>query len=197
MQEKSNDCGMVDGKFVVGAGFLKSYVAYARAQVVSKLDASAEQHLKDFYVLTRKEANEVQSNSEGSVIKITVRQLESLVRLTESLAKMRLQKLATSEDAKEAIRLYNVATVDAIKSGVVDSAPSSGQEKGILELEEQIERKLPLGTQVRTANLVAALTAQGHDEALIERAMLVMSKRGVLRYMSHKRYVTRKTTFQR
>eukprot|EP00754_Rhynchopus_humris_P018582 Rhum_TRINITY_DN14606_c4_g1::Rhum_TRINITY_DN14606_c4_g1_i1::g.104122::m.104122/K02209/MCM5, CDC46; DNA replication licensing factor MCM5 len=178
----------------VSVEVLKSYIAYARAQVVTKLDGGAEEHLKDYYVQTRKAANEVQKDEDSSVIRITVRQLESLVRLTESLAKMRLQKQATSEDAKEAIRLYNVATVQAIQSGVVDASLSGGQEKDILELEEKIERKLPLGTQIRTMDLVRTLQAQGHDEAIIERTMLVMSKRGVLQYMSHKRYVTRKST---
>eukprot|EP01064_Diplonema_japonicum_P014810 TRINITY_DN22502_c0_g1_i1.p1 TRINITY_DN22502_c0_g1~~TRINITY_DN22502_c0_g1_i1.p1 ORF type:complete len:776 (+),score=132.69 TRINITY_DN22502_c0_g1_i1:64-2328(+) len=170
---------------------LKSYVAFCRSNIISKLDKDAEEHLKNFYVQTRKDANDMQKNEDNSIIKITVRQLESLVRITESLARMRCSTRATKADAEEAVRLYRVATVDAIKSGLVENAFSSMQEEEMIQLEQKIEAKLPLNSRVRTAMLVSVLTAQGNEEGLIEKALNVMSRRGIITYQSHKRYLTR------
>ena len=46
----------------------------------------------------------------GNVITATPRQLESMIRLSESLAKMRLDSEVRVKDVKEAARLINVAT---------------------------------------------------------------------------------------
>ena len=45
-----------------------------------------------------------------NVVTATPRQLESMIRLSEALAKMRLANTVTVEDVKEAARLINVAT---------------------------------------------------------------------------------------
>jgi DNA replication licensing factor MCM5 len=44
-------------------------------------------------------------------------QLEAIVRLSESLAKMRLSQQATEEDVDEALRLFKYSTIDAIRTG--------------------------------------------------------------------------------
>ena len=46
----------------------------------------------------------------ANVVTATPRQLESMSRLSEALAKMRLASTVTVEDVKEAARLINVAT---------------------------------------------------------------------------------------
>ena len=46
----------------------------------------------------------------ANVVTATPRQLESMIRLSEALAKMRLAPTVTVEDVKEAARLINVAT---------------------------------------------------------------------------------------
>ena len=45
------------------------------------------------------------------------RQLEAIVRMSESLAKMRLAPFATEADVDEALRLFQVSTLDAAMSG--------------------------------------------------------------------------------
>lgn len=45
------------------------------------------------------------------------RQLEAIVRIAESLGKMRLQPFATEADVEEALRLFQVSTLDAAMSG--------------------------------------------------------------------------------
>ena len=53
----------------------------------------------------------------GNVVTATPRQLESMIRLSEALAKMRLASEVTVEDVKEAARLINVATQRVVVEG--------------------------------------------------------------------------------
>ena len=45
------------------------------------------------------------------------RQLEAIIRISESLAKMRLAPFATEADVDEALRLFQVSTLDAASNG--------------------------------------------------------------------------------
>ena len=45
------------------------------------------------------------------------RQLEAIIRISESLAKMRLQAFATEADVEEALRLFQVSTLNAAMTG--------------------------------------------------------------------------------
>ncbi len=46
----------------------------------------------------------------SQTVPITVRQLEALVRISESLAKMHLRPEVTQDDVREAIRLFQAST---------------------------------------------------------------------------------------
>lgn len=56
-------------------------------------------------------------NKQSSGIPITVRQLEAVIRISESLAKMQLAPFATETHVNEALRLFQVSTLDAANSG--------------------------------------------------------------------------------
>ena len=73
-----------------------------------------------------------QGGNKGTIA-ITVRQLEAIIRLTESLAKMHFRSLATREDVEEAIRLFRVSTMDAISSGLQVLGRPGGLWRGALE----------------------------------------------------------------
>jgi len=77
---------------------LKKYVAYVRRFVRPILSDEAVVRLQDYYVDLRKRAA-------GGSVPLTARQLEGLVRLSESSAKLRLSERAELEDAERAIRL--------------------------------------------------------------------------------------------
>ena len=55
------------------------------------------------------------------VVPITVRQLEAVVRIAESLARMQLVPTATEAHVRRALDLFTVSTMDAVRSGVVES----------------------------------------------------------------------------
>ncbi len=52
-----------------------------------------------------------------SLVSFFIRQLEALVRISESLAKMRLAPFANETDVDEALRLFHVSTLSSAGSG--------------------------------------------------------------------------------
>lgn len=78
---------------------LRKYISYAR-NIKPVLTEEAMQRLKDFYLTMR-----AASETEGSPIAITARQLEALVRLAEARARVACRKEILAEDAEAAIAI--------------------------------------------------------------------------------------------
>lgn len=80
--------------------FIRKYVAYAREKYKPELSEEAGKILKNFYIKTRKKAEE-----SNAAIPITLRQFEALIRLAEASAKIQLSSVVRKEDAQRAIKL--------------------------------------------------------------------------------------------
>ena len=83
----------------ISPDLLKKYITYAKG-VRPTLTPEAVQRLNDFYLAMRSA-----SESEGSPVAITARQLESLVRVAEAHARSALRKEVKAEDAEAAIAI--------------------------------------------------------------------------------------------
>lgn len=82
---------------------------------------------------------------------ILFRQLEAIVRISESLAKMRLQPFATETDVDEALRLFQVSTLDAAMSGGLSGAEGFTPEEELAEVrrvEAALKKRFAIGSQV-------------------------------------------------
>lgn len=102
-------------------GLLRDYIAYAREHVQPKLTDEAQQRLIQAYVDMRK------IGSGRGQISAYPRQLESLIRLAEAHAKVRLSQKVENVDVEEAWRLHR----EALKQSATD--PLSGKiDVGIL-----------------------------------------------------------------
>lgn len=77
---------------------LKDYIAYARAYIQPRISESAGQSFIEAYVEMRK------VGSGRGQVSAYPRQLESLIRLAEAHAKMRLSETVDVEDVQEARR---------------------------------------------------------------------------------------------
>ncbi|MFO7793077.1 MAG: minichromosome maintenance protein MCM [Candidatus Saliniplasma sp.] len=95
--------------------FLKKYVSYAKT-VNPVMTDEAREELEKFYLDIRA------SGGNEDAIPITARQLESLVRLSESSARAHLRKKVTTEDAKRAINVtrYFLNEVASTSEGGLD-----------------------------------------------------------------------------
>lgn len=84
---------------------LRKYIAYARKYVSSPtLSNEAKEMLQHFFI-------ELRSNNLSYGIPITVRQLESSIRLAQARAKVELREEVTAKDAYEVIELLNFSLV--------------------------------------------------------------------------------------
>jgi replicative DNA helicase Mcm len=83
----------------VDAELLRKYVSFAKS-IKPELSMGALNRLSDFYLAMRSA-----SESEGSPVAITARQLESLVRISEARARVALRKEVSAEDAEAAIAI--------------------------------------------------------------------------------------------
>ena len=77
------------------------YIAHAQT-INPRLTDAAIRIIKEFYLAARDEGKD---SSGAQPIGITTRQLESMVRLTEASARLRLSKIATKADAQRAVRV--------------------------------------------------------------------------------------------
>ena len=91
--------------------FLRKYIAYAKRTIHPQLDEDAKSEILNYYTNERQsfgkedQSNFEQSDSE-SIIPITARALEALIRLTEAHSRMHLREIATPEDAKVALAVF-------------------------------------------------------------------------------------------
>ncbi|KAJ9465720.1 DNA replication licensing factor MCM2 [Diplonema papillatum] len=82
--------------------FLQRYILYARSCVQPRLEQVDIQRLVKFYVDLRDDSH----MSYDSGVKIVVRHLESICRLSEAYAKMRLSPYVREDDVNRAIALF-------------------------------------------------------------------------------------------
>jgi DNA replication licensing factor MCM5 len=172
--------------------FLKRYIEYARAMCKPRVGERAMRMLEDSYVKYREEMRERKRTGGHAAVPITVRQLEAIVRISESLAKMCLQSTVTEEHVQEALRLFEVSTIDAARSGVADMVVLSAEQREELQVvETQIRQKLAIGATMSKRHLIDDLSRIGVNEWAVTRALLVMTQRGDVAERAEGRRVTR------
>lgn len=170
---------------------LKKFITYCRSRCAPRLSPDAARALQDFYVGVRDDVRRRSGGgTEETTIPVTVRQLEALVRISESLAKMRLQPEASAEHVREAVRLFSVSTMNAAQDGGTQGLFGGFHEKA-QEVEQSINRTLRIGARVETSALYSRLEAQGYNPNAIQRAIRAMVQKGALRQLSQYKFVAR------
>lgn len=89
---------------------LRDFISYARENIHPTLSDEATLQLLESYLELRNPPGGNVGNNGSRTISATPRQLESLIRTSEALAKMRYSQVVTRQDAEEAVRLLKVAT---------------------------------------------------------------------------------------
>jgi DNA replication licensing factor MCM4 len=109
------------GQEILPIEFLTSYISYARSKIQPRISPEAHRQLVDSYIEMRKLGEDVRASERR--ITATTRQLESMIRLSEAHAKMRLSETVTREDVQEAVRLIKSALKQAAtdaRTGLID-----------------------------------------------------------------------------
>jgi DNA replication licensing factor MCM5 len=132
----------------------------------------------------------------ASTVPITVRQLEAIVRISESLAKMTLNSETTPEHVTEAMRLFKVSTLNAAQndaSGTSSLASlTAEQAKEVLKIEEQIQRMVAIGSVVPTKKLQDDFVLkQGCSPLNVHRALQILVSRGEFAHLNQQKHLKR------
>ena len=172
---------------------LKKYIAFAKATCTPLIGADAMEALAAYFTKIRAEARNIIFSGEGtSTAHLTVRQLESLVRMTEALAKMELSKVAQLHHAEEAIRLFEKSTMEAAQQKSLSSSISPAEHARVLLIEKAIKHALLVGFSQPTFKLIKYLKDQGYERKHVHFAIYGMCRRGELQLKNNRQVVYRK-----
>lgn len=132
---------------VLPVEFLTAYISYARTNVHPKITEPAQKALVDAYVEMRALGADIRSQERR--ITATTRQLESMIRLAEAHAKMRLSAEVTANDVQEAVRLIKSALKQAAtdaRTGLIDmSLLTEGTSSGDRRRKDDLKRAVLAG----------------------------------------------------
>ncbi|NCN99159.1 AAA family ATPase [Candidatus Pacearchaeota archaeon CG10_big_fil_rev_8_21_14_0_10_35_219] len=168
---------------VIEPNLLRKYIAYAK-RLSPKLTDTAVEEIKDFYITLRNQSG--RTDTDIKPIPITARQLEAIIRLSESCARIRLSETVGGEDAKRAIDLlkfslsqvgYDEETqtfdIDRITTGI--SSSKRGKIIHVKETISQLESRL--GKLIPLEELQKELQ-DSMTETELEEAITQLSKSG-------------------
>lgn len=165
----------------IDAVTLKKFVGFCRDRCAPRLSDEAAAMLSGQYVHIRSGVRQSlrERPNEAQVIPITVRQLEALVRISESLAKMRLSAEATPADVEEAIRLFKTSTLAASQSSpmLMGGAGASAEVK---KAEEFLKRRMGIRMTVNAKRVLEEAQSQGYAVEAVQRAIAAMVMRSEL-----------------
>jgi DNA replication licensing factor MCM4 len=123
---------------------LTNYISYARNSVTPTLSQEASKELVNSYVEMRKLGEDIRASERR--ITATTRQLESMIRLSEAHAKMRLAESVTVSDVKEAARLIRTAiaeyATDPVTGRIDMDLINTGQSSGDRRQRRDLQREL-------------------------------------------------------
>ncbi|KAK4670409.1 minichromosome maintenance protein 5 [Podospora pseudopauciseta] len=161
---------------------MRRYISYCKSRCAPRLSDAAAEKLSSHFVAIRKQvhASELEANARSS-IPITVRQLEAIVRITESLAKLSLSPVATEEHVDEAIRLFLCSTMDAVNKGSNQGSRELNEE--VARVESELKRRLAIGWSTSLASLRREMVEnKGYSEAALNRALMMMQRRDTIMF---------------
>ncbi|RKP39571.1 MCM2/3/5 family-domain-containing protein [Dimargaris cristalligena] len=186
----ANPADQVEGEIDVSK--MKRYVTYCKSKCAPRLSTEAAEKLSSHFVQLRSQIHSMErDNNERSSIPITVRQLEAIIRISESLAKMALAPIATEEHVEEALRLFRASTIDAVQTGQVEGVTRAELQAEVQQIEKTVRRRLVLGSTVSTRALKDQFLREGYTEHAFERALNILVRQDTLSFSNQRLTVRR------
>merc|ERR1712226_51621 len=190
------DKNSMDDKEELDINTLKRFICYCRSKCGPRLDDSGCEKLSNRYCQMRSGAGDMERETgKRGAIPLTVRQLEAVIRISESQAKMKLKSFAGEDEVDEALRLFQVSTLDAAMSGNLDGAEGFTSDKDFAELqriEKQLKRRFLVGSQVSEQTIVRDLSGNQHlPERQVKRVLHAMITRGEVEHRMQRKLLYR------
>ncbi|KAH6572507.1 hypothetical protein BASA62_003334 [Batrachochytrium salamandrivorans] len=185
--------GAPEGEFDIQK--MRSYIGYCKSKCAARLSKEAAEKLSSYFVEMRQRVRtmdaDAASSKTKSAIPITIRQLEAIIRVAESLAKMALSPVATEMHVDEAIRLFNHSTMSAIQSGMVEGFSRGKFSEEVERIEDMIRRRFAIGSSMSERRLKEELLKQDFSQASIDKAVFKLMQKEVLVYEERRTKVRR------
>jgi len=162
---------------------LRKYIAYSR-KVIPQISDEAMAKFKDFYVQLRRKSKE-----DDAAIPITVRQLESLVRLGEASARTRLSDIVTEADADRVLALFMYCMKSVYtdpESGhldvdwVVSGTSKTKRDRGKTIREIMVELEKTDGMDIPALEVVKKAEEEGIAREKTEDVLEMMKRDGLI-----------------
>jgi hypothetical protein len=110
-------------------------------------------------------------------------QLEAIIRISESLAKLTLSPVVHTHHVDEAIRLFKFSTMDAVSAGSADGLSRGELNEEMTRIEKELRRRLPVGWSTSYQSLVREfVTQQQYSSHALERTLFILEKREIIRF---------------
>ncbi|RKF76933.1 DNA replication licensing factor mcm4 [Golovinomyces cichoracearum] len=145
------------GMEILPVEFLTSYISYARSKCQPRITQEASEELIHAYVEMRKLGQDIRAAERR--ITATTRQLESMIRLAEAHAKMRLSEFVNRNDVKEAVRLIK----SALKQAATDARTGLIDMSLLTEGTSASERRRKADLKNAVLSLLDDMTGQGQS----------------------------------
>ena len=170
---------------------MRSYIRFAKSRCAPRLSDEAAEQLSSHFVEIRKQVHQVEQDAnERSSIPITIRQLEAIIRVSESLAKMTLSTTVTKDHVNEAVRLFSASTMDAVNNGGATVRKDMNDQ--VAQIEEEIKKRIPVGFSANYRGLVDHfVTRKEFPERALERAIWVLERKEVLQVRNQRQKIYR------
>jgi replicative DNA helicase Mcm len=175
--------GLSPAESPISLDLMRKYISYAKG-IKPVLTQEALQRLKDFYLAMRSA-----SESEGSPVAITARQLESLVRVAEARSRAALRKEVSAEDAEAAIAIMKRSLeevgidlssykidIDIIMTG----KPKSVRDKLQIVISALMEMEKETGIVEKAALLIELETKYTISRGEVERLIAQLLREGTI-----------------
>lgn len=170
-EQEENDKELLKNKLEIPQEMLKKYIVYSRINVHPKLNNTDQDKIAKMYAQLRQE-----SMATGS-LPITVRHIESVIRMAESSARMHLRDVILDSDVNLAMSMMLESFIDAQKYSVLKRMRSVFQkyltfQKDHTELLFFILRQLALDqlTYIRCKEGATTSSVEIMESDLAERA---------------------------
>ncbi len=170
---------------------LKQFVTDCRERCAPRLNEEAAALLSGQYVHIRNQVRENLANKQGEaqVVPITIRQLEAITRISESLAKMRLAAEATVADVEEALRLFKVSTLAASQSNpiimnAINGVVGANTSRELQMAEDFLKRRIGLRVTVSTKKIVEEAQIQGYSIDIVRSGIRAMVMRNEMQELN-------------
>ena len=119
-------------------------------------------------------------------------QLEAIIRISESIAKIALQPTVQLHHVEEAIRLFKFSTMDAVSVGSVEGLSRGDLHHEMTAIEKELRKRLPVGWTTSYQSLVKEfVTNQGYTAHALERCLFVLEKSEVIKFQGQRKVVCR------